>query len=76
MVFCFFRDPPTGPQNVHSDKLQHQGDATYLAALQVLATSDASVALGGLKNGQRVICQEIRQHKLALPAIHKTAQAQ
>ena len=40
----------------------------YLAALQVLATGDASVTLRWLKNGQRVICQEVGQDKLALPA--------
>ncbi len=42
--------------------------AAYLASLQVLATSDASVALRRLKDGQGVISQEVRQHKLALPA--------
>ena len=44
------------------------GPAAYLAALQILAASNPSVALRWLKDGQGVISQEIRQHKLALPA--------
>ena len=39
----------------------------YLAALQVFAASDASVALRWLKDRQCVVCQEVGQHKLALP---------
>ena len=47
-----------------------QQKAAYLASLQVLATSDASVALRRLEDGQGVIGQEVRQHNLALPATH------
>lgn len=47
-----------------------QQKEAYLASLQVLATSDASVTLRRLKDRQGVISQEVRQHKLALPASH------
>jgi len=50
-----------------------QQKAAYLASLQVLATSDASVTLRRLENRQGVISQEVRQHKLALPATHTFA---
>ena len=50
-----------------------QNAVVYLAALQVLAASDASVALRWLKDGQGVVSQEVGQHKFALPA-HKRTQ--